>query len=785
MKKLYYLMAFIVLPLILQGETNAQTGWFWQNPLPTGTILQKVSFSDPNNGYILGYARTLLHTSDGGTNWSAKSIGASGFVHTFDSLTAIVGGGFGKILKTTNAGQTWNEITVNYNGPLIDVSFCDDNNGMIVTGSSTLLSTTNAGNDWTVFTNNVFRPFKRISMVNTNTATAITGDNAEIYRTTDGGLTWQDQTVSTFDDLEDVYFIDTDNGYAVGSYGMILHTIDGGINWNWQPVSTSNYLYSVSFSDENNGIAVGEGCVLLYTSDGGINWILQNSGLPYCSILYGVDLINSNTAIAVGYNGVILKTTNAGSNWLNLSTSGIYNAHFYGVHFSDQNYGTAVGALGVIWHTANGGNEWVPQTSGTTEDLYDVYFRDSNNGLCVGPNGAMLITSNGGLDWTIKNSGTTNYLYSIFFFDTNIGFISGMGVVLKTTDGGENWSIFGNAPPHPLYDICFTDLNIGYAVSWQSQKVFKTTDGGLNWFKSIAGIIGYDDFAAVDFIDSDTGVIVGGNDKIYRTTNGGTNWVSISSPSASDYKDILFVTSNLGYAVGRYGVVIHTTDGGSTWQQQNSFTTNDLYALSFLNPYTGNVVGEMGTILKTINGGGFFPITTLINNVTAGSQTIPVETNNGFNINDQIIINPGGSNEESNTITGFGSIILKTPLLFDHSAGEPIIAINITSTEDEIGELFPEAFKLLQNYPNPFNPNTKISWQSPVGSHQTIKVFDVLGNEIATLVDEYKPAGSYNVEFTINNLPAGRQGFQLSSGVYFYQLRAGDYTSVKKMILLK
>ncbi|MBK6914190.1 MAG: T9SS type A sorting domain-containing protein [Ignavibacteriales bacterium] len=92
--------------------------------------------------------------------------------------------------------------------------------------------------------------------------------------------------------------------------------------------------------------------------------------------------------------------------------------------------------------------------------------------------------------------------------------------------------------------------------------------------------------------------------------------------------------------------------------------------------------------------------------------------------------------------------------------------------------LIPTKFALYQNYPNPFNPDTKISWQSPVGSWQTLKVYDVLGNEVATLVNEYKPAGIYNVEFTIDNL-------QLSSGVYFYQLKAGGFVSVKKMIMIK
>ena len=85
-------------------------------------------------------------------------------------------------------------------------------------------------------------------------------------------------------------------------------------------------------------------------------------------------------------------------------------------------------------------------------------------------------------------------------------------------------------------------------------------------------------------------------------------------------------------------------------------------------------------------------------------------------------------------------------------------------------------FQLKQNYPNPFNPTTKISWQSSVGSQQTLKVFDVLGNEIATLVDEYKPAGNYDVDFDASNL---------SSGVYFYTLSSGKYTETKKIILLK
>ncbi|AFH48752.1 5'-Nucleotidase domain protein [Ignavibacterium album JCM 16511] len=100
----------------------------------------------------------------------------------------------------------------------------------------------------------------------------------------------------------------------------------------------------------------------------------------------------------------------------------------------------------------------------------------------------------------------------------------------------------------------------------------------------------------------------------------------------------------------------------------------------------------------------------------------------------------------------------------------------ITDIKDILLSGTPNTFELYQNYPNPFNPGTKISWQSPVRSWQTLKVYDILGNEVITLVDEYREAGIYEVEFNASTLP---------SGVYFYQLKSGDFRESRKMILLR
>ncbi len=101
---------------------------------------------------------------------------------------------------------------------------------------------------------------------------------------------------------------------------------------------------------------------------------------------------------------------------------------------------------------------------------------------------------------------------------------------------------------------------------------------------------------------------------------------------------------------------------------------------------------------------------------------------------------------------------------------------NLLVSVDETGPVLPTKFSLSQNYPNPFNPSTKIKYAVSSRQFVTLKVYDVLGNEIATLVNEEKPAGSYEVEFIAKDFP---------SGVYFYQLKAGTFMQTKKMILLR
>ncbi|MEW6195213.1 MAG: alpha-amylase family glycosyl hydrolase [Bacteroidota bacterium] len=141
---------------------------------------------------------------------------------------------------------------------------------------------------------------------------------------------------------------------------------------------------------------------------------------------------------------------------------------------------------------------------------------------------------------------------------------------------------------------------------------------------------------------------------------------------------------------------------------------------------------------------------------------------NVVNVSDQINLQPG-------EFRIYTTIKLPTP-----ENGKEIIS----DIDDE--ENLPTEFSLSQNYPNPFNPTTTISYKLQAASYVTLKIYDILGKEIATLVNEHQQAGRYNSQFSIHQINGGQVlNYQLSSGVYFYKLTAGNYSAVRKMILLK
>ena len=250
------------------------------------------------------------------------------------------------------------------------------------------------------------------------------------------------------------------------------------------------------------------------------------------------------------------------------------------------------------------------------------------------------------------------------------------------------------------------------------------------------------DLLSVYFINYNTGWAVGGAGTILKTTNAGNNWVPQSSGTTEGLNSVYFTDSNTGWAVGGNGTILKTTNGGINWISQSSGTMEALNSVYLTDSNTGWVVGGVGTIIKTTNGG-----------INWFQQTSGTTTDlNSVHFTDS---NTGWAGGEGGTIL--------------HTTNGGVTFIDNEPTQ-------PTDFILSQNYPNPFNPSTVISYQLPVSSDVTINVYDILGNEIATLVDEYKPAGRYEAEFNASSLP---------SGVYFYQLKTSEFVQTRKMILMK
>lgn len=282
---------------------------------------------------------------------------------------------------------------------------------------------------------------------------------------------------------------------------------------------------------------------------------------------------------------------------------------------------------------------------------------------------------------------------------------------------------------------------------------------------------------------------LGGNQTIaYDISADGSVIVGFSYVSAGDPYAFRWVSGSGIQQIGTYysfarGVSAdgNTVSGSETgaaglhrafrWTQSAGFEFNIAGSFS-----QGLAVSGDGSIIVGDGGDGAFRLT------NAGGleylhQVYSNLINPGSELIDAVDISPNGLyivGNGTNSLTGLGEGYL--------------LAVNgITSVNESDNN--PKDFSLSQNYPNPFNPSTVISFQLPVSSNVILKVFDVLGNEVATLVDEYRNAGSYEVEFsTLGGSASGRNVAHESlhaSGVYFYQLKAGSFIQTKKMIMLK
>jgi photosystem II stability/assembly factor-like uncharacterized protein len=508
--------------------------------------------------------------------------------------------------------------------------------------------------------------------------------------------------------------------------------------WEKVPSPTHQNLNSVHFVDSLYGWSVGDSGVIIHTSNGGMNWNLQNSNT--INKIVDVFFINRNLGWASSWN------------------------------VSAWPFGT------LILKTIDGGQTWtrVP----FTEDnifMQCILFTDSLNGWMGGKPHALVKTSDGGVQWEQADIDTSLLAFfpvsNIHFYNSQYGYACGgafefAGVIWKTSNGGNKWYAIdvSFAPADPVAEIhVFDSLNvIGIGGDFELFGVgtIRTTDGGIFWEYEEHGIPGVGADLAFRNDHEAWAPVPSGRSLVY-SLDSGLSWAQIPAPDSSTIADLIFPDSLHGYAVGKQGVIIK-------------------YKPPFVVPV------ELTSFTATVNG-----------EVVTLTWYTATETNNqGFEVERTSPFPPplqGGGGEARGGwemiafVDGHGTTTEAQSYSFIDSKVEVgkykyrLKQIDFNGTIDYSYEVSVEVtrpleYVLEQNYPNPFNPVTNIQYALDSKQFVTLKAFDVLGKEVATLVDEEKPAGNYEVEFSATDLP---------SGIYYYRMQAGSYIETKKMILIK
>lgn len=409
---------------------------------------------------------------------------------------------------------------------------------------------------------------------------------------------------------------------------------------------------------------------------------------------------------------------------------------------------------------------WLKYGNATTQNLWKCSFVDTLNGWAVGDSGTIVYTSNGGLNWITQNSKLRDYMISVHFINKRLGWAIAWGLdtnyfgsyILKTTNGGMNW----DTSRYPIPDtyirtIFFLDSLTGY-MGGGPAILLKTTNAGLSWFScetDTTTVISKFPIGRFRFYNNNFGIACGGimdmAGVIWKTTNAGLYWSS-TAISPDPITDIKIYDTLTYLAIGgdfEYGAsILKTTDGGLNWTYKNMGLMGILATISFrTDSEAWCPLGYIPNFFKTSDNGNTWEL---------------IDTPDSLQIFDLVFIN----NKFGIGVGLNGSIVR-----FNYGS------ININNNTN-----FAYSSKLYQNYPNPFNPYTNIEFTLSGISEIELKIYNILGKEVATLYKGIKSEGRHNFKFNGNTFP---------SGLYFYKLVTRNLKTgiinieTKKMILLK
>lgn len=737
----------------------------------------------------------------------------------------------GGVFKSTDTGTSWFPIFDSLNVLTIgDIGIdpVNPNNIYVGTGEANgghnnfpgggVFKSTDAGLTWNFLGLTNTTSIGRIIVHPTNPDTiflAAVGSyfspNAErgVYKSTNGGITWSKSLfVSDSTGAIDIIMDPTNPDFMFAAM--------------WERVRrpNSSHLYGPS-----SGI--------YRTTDGGTNWehLDPSTGLPNSSaqnigrIGLAMSRSNPNESFALYNDGSdiigLYKTTDYGDSWINV----------------DPDNELSGGTLGFCWYfgqvrvhpinpeilyvldvafmrSTNGGSSWLLSYMTHVDHHALAFSPDNPDWLIDGNDGGINISTNAGQTWSVPANIPATQFYEIGLDENNPERLYGGSQdngTNRTLDGGlDNWGhIFSGDGFYVIVD--HTNPNIIYAES-QRGNLGKSTNGGLSFLPATNGINTNEptNWSTPVVMDpNNSQVLYYGTDRIYRTTNGAGIWSSISDDLTDGIPGTnLGTITTIAVAPGNSDVIYAGTDDSHVWVTTNlGVEWTDISDQLPTRWVTRVVVDPIDETIVYVTFSGLkwrdpqphiFRSTdmgTSWNDISSNLPDAPVNAfaidnnhNNYLYAGSEVGMYFSSNTGQSWEVLGEGLPVVTIGDIKIHPLSNYLVAgtygrsmykinLDLVTGVDEIVESSNTIdFKLEQNYPNPFNPVTNI--QFTVGNRQfvSLAVYDVLGNEIATLVREEKDAGIHTVQFDASNL---------SSGSYLYHVKIGSYSETKKMILLK
>lgn len=674
--------------ILLLSSSSAQ--WKWQNPIPGGSRLTALKFVDQSKIFAVGCNSTVLKSTNAGLSWQTISAGKSGDLNDIDSYgenLIIAVGQKGLILRSSDGGATWTPKNLTVQANLAAVSILSSQL-VVVVGDNRIIKSTDGGVTWSAPVTPTLAKMQDVLLVNNQTGYAV---GAGLFRSTDGSATYNKVSMTINDQFVSIAEPSISAIYLASATHLYCST-DGGRNWD-STASFQNFsIKHVAFASNAEGYVIGTNGRVFHTTDAGITW--ENISPDSSRCMYGIAISTLGDVVVAGDNGVIYKRS--GTNWIT-GTEASFTGGINDILFITPAVGFACGDSGCVLKTLNGGEDWTRKFMPEAVTLTHLEAPDQDHVFAFGSTSFRSL--DGGLSWSKMRLPDSIAILGGNFISGTVGFACGeQGMLLKTSDGGAGWDVKVTGTAQSLNSIYFQSPSVGFCAG--NGGILKTTDDGETWFSAYTSKIPLNSIA---FKNDTMGIAVGGNaDTAFaiQTSDGGESWNEIAGLSVKGLCVVKYLPCGAAIISGWNGAILKSTDDGATWDEMCYQT--------------------------------------------------------------------------SETITGFFALDDST----FWACGKGIILTTSCGSYTRLGTAQPKnAYNLdLQNYPNPFNPSTVLTYSLPFRSKVVISVFDITGR-LALYFDEgEKAAGKYQ-----KTIDAGK----LSSGVYFCTVSAGNLRVTRKIMLLK